>query len=63
MDINGASWGSIGGWKENSIIYITKNTCSNTRKFFGNAWNKIVKAFNFPNTSCPIVVVMYNTIN
>uniref|UniRef100_A0A2S2PSU7 MD-2-related lipid-recognition domain-containing protein n=1 Tax=Schizaphis graminum TaxID=13262 RepID=A0A2S2PSU7_SCHGA len=61
IDLNAASWGSIGGWKPNSMVYITKNACSNARKLLGNAWNKILKAFNFPNTSCPVVTGTYYT--
>ncbi|KAE9528749.1 hypothetical protein AGLY_012324 [Aphis glycines] len=59
LDINGASWGSIGGWKPNSIVYITKNTCSNSKNLLGNVWYSLIKAFNGHITSCPLPAVMY----
>ncbi|XP_027841005.1 uncharacterized protein LOC114122523 [Aphis gossypii] len=61
LDINGASWGSIGGWKPNSMVYITKNTCSNSKKLLGNAWYSLIKAFNGHITSCPFPAGTYIT--
>ncbi|KAE9528748.1 hypothetical protein AGLY_012323 [Aphis glycines] len=61
LDINGASWGSIGGWKPNSIVYITKNTCSNSKNLLGNVWYSLIKAFNGHITSCPLPAGTYMT--
>ncbi|CAH1731478.1 unnamed protein product [Aphis gossypii] len=59
LDANTASWDSIGGWKPNSVVYITKNACSNLKKVLGNVWNTLFKSFNVSNTSCPIPVGTY----
>ncbi|XP_060848098.1 uncharacterized protein LOC132927563 [Rhopalosiphum padi] len=61
LDLNAASWGSIGGWKPNSMVYTTKNACSNTIKVLGKAWNKINNVFNSFNASCPVRVGTYTT--
>jgi len=62
--MNIASWGSTGGWKPNSLVYITKNACSSgLKKLLGNAWKNLAKSFNISNTSCPTPLVMYNMIN
>ncbi|XP_060848056.1 uncharacterized protein LOC132927530 [Rhopalosiphum padi] len=61
LDINAASWSSIGGWIPNSMVYLSKNACSSLKKFAGNAWYSIIKAFNMPTTSCPIPSGIYIT--
>ncbi|KAF0757003.1 Uncharacterized protein FWK35_00022582, partial [Aphis craccivora] len=61
LDINAASWGSIGGWKPNSMVYITKNACSNWKKILGNVWNTLLQSYNIPSTSCPIPSGTYTT--
>jgi len=57
--VNAASWSLTGGWKPNSMVYVSKNACSNLKKVTGNAWYSVIKAFNIPRTSCPIPSVMY----
>ncbi|KAF0770817.1 ML domain-containing protein [Aphis craccivora] len=56
LDINAASWSSIGGWKPNAMVYTTKNACSNFKNLLGNVWNTLSKSFNFPHNRCPIPV-------
>ncbi|XP_027840996.2 uncharacterized protein LOC114122513 [Aphis gossypii] len=54
FDLNVASWGSTGGWKPNSMVYIAKNGCSTFKKVMGNVWYTVVKAFNITSYDCPI---------
>ncbi|CAH1731482.1 unnamed protein product [Aphis gossypii] len=61
FDLNVASWGSIGGWKPNSIVYIAKNACSSFKKVLGNVWYTIIKAFNVTSNNCPIQAGTYMT--
>ncbi|XP_060843931.1 uncharacterized protein LOC132923935 [Rhopalosiphum padi] len=61
LDVNAASWSITGGWKPNSMVYVSKNACSNLKKVTGNAWYSVIKAFNIPRTSCPIPSGTYVT--
>ncbi|XP_060847933.1 uncharacterized protein LOC132927427 [Rhopalosiphum padi] len=61
LDVNAASWSLIGGWIPNSMVYLSKNACNSLKKFAGNAWYSIIKAFNIPTTSCPIPSGTYIT--
>ncbi|XP_026820289.1 uncharacterized protein LOC113558907 [Rhopalosiphum maidis] len=61
IDINAASWSLIGGWKPNSIVYLSKNACNSLKKIAGKAWYSIIKAFNIPTTSCPLPSGTYIT--
>ncbi|KAL4120797.1 hypothetical protein QTP88_013418 [Uroleucon formosanum] len=61
FDMNFASWGSTGGWKPNSYIYITKKACSALKNLGGKLWLTVSEAFNFPNAHCPIPVGTYIT--
>eukprot|EP00102_Acyrthosiphon_pisum_P026600 XP_016663810.1 PREDICTED: uncharacterized protein LOC103310664 [Acyrthosiphon pisum] len=61
LDVNFASWGSTGGWKPNSLVYISNNACSNLKKVLGNVWYELVKGFNIPSTRCPMQVGTYIT--
>ncbi|XP_027849127.1 uncharacterized protein LOC114128747 [Aphis gossypii] len=60
LDVNLASWSLAGGWKPNSLVYITKNACSSLKKVLGHAWNSMIKGFNISSTSCPIIAGTYN---
>ncbi|XP_060871325.1 uncharacterized protein LOC132945569 [Metopolophium dirhodum] len=62
VDLNFASWGSTGGWKSNSYIFISKNACSNVKNLFGNSWLTVIKAFNLPTDRCPIPLGTYITL-
>ncbi|XP_060847984.1 uncharacterized protein LOC132927461 [Rhopalosiphum padi] len=61
IDINAASWSLTGGWKPNSMVYISKNACNSFKKFAGNAWYSVLKAFNFAKTTCPLPPGTYIT--
>ncbi|CAH1731479.1 unnamed protein product [Aphis gossypii] len=61
LDVNAASWDSIGGWKPNSMVYTSKNACSNWKKLLGNVWNSILKSYKVSDTSCPIPSGNYTT--
>ncbi|KAE9528751.1 hypothetical protein AGLY_012326 [Aphis glycines] len=61
LDVNVASWSLTGGWKPNSIVYITKNACTNMKNVLGNVWYSLIKAFNGPITSCPLPAGTYIT--
>ncbi|XP_022180187.1 uncharacterized protein LOC111040561 [Myzus persicae] len=61
LDINVASWGLTGGWKPNSLVYLAKDACSNTKKILGNSWNSILKSFNVGPVSCPVAAGTYVT--
>ncbi|KAL5237026.1 hypothetical protein ACI65C_004436 [Semiaphis heraclei] len=52
LEINAASRSLMGGWKPNSMVYISKHACSSLKIFLGNVWNSIVKSFNIHNNSC-----------
>ncbi|XP_027841007.2 uncharacterized protein LOC114122524 [Aphis gossypii] len=54
LDINAESWGSIGGWKPNAMVYTTKNACSNFKKLLGKVWNTLTDSFNIHTNNCPI---------
>ncbi|XP_022164496.1 uncharacterized protein LOC111029687 [Myzus persicae] len=59
LEVNIASWSLTGGWKPNSYVYITKNACSKMKFVLGNTWVSLMKAFNFPNDSCPMPAGTY----
>ncbi|XP_015372404.1 PREDICTED: uncharacterized protein LOC107167743 [Diuraphis noxia] len=61
LDINVASWGSIGGWKPNSMVYITKKACSAFKNVGGNAWFSFLKGFNIPTNNCPLPAGTYSS--
>ncbi|XP_060849838.1 LOW QUALITY PROTEIN: uncharacterized protein LOC132928907 [Rhopalosiphum padi] len=52
-DVNIASWSLTGGWKPNSIVYVTNNGCSKLRNILGNAWDYVSKGFQIPTANCP----------
>ncbi|XP_050435005.1 uncharacterized protein LOC126842161 [Adelges cooleyi] len=54
ININMASKGSIGGWKDNAHVYTTPNACSKMKFLFGDSWKVYVKGFNFSDTECPM---------
>jgi len=55
--VNLAVKDSIGGWKENSIVYRSKNTCSTIKYFYGKAWIPFMKGLGFNNFTCPLPAV------
>jgi hypothetical protein len=57
--VNGASWSLTGGWKPNSLVYVSKNACSSLKMVLGNTWYSLYKAFHFPHTSCPLPSVIF----
>ncbi|KAF0740554.1 Uncharacterized protein FWK35_00022237, partial [Aphis craccivora] len=59
LDVNIASWSLTGGWKPNSLIYVTNNACSKTKNILGNAWYSFLKAVNSTTTNCPIPMGVY----
>ncbi|XP_060849687.1 uncharacterized protein LOC132928810 [Rhopalosiphum padi] len=61
LDGNAASWSLTGGWKPNSIIYVTNNACSKTKFIAGNSWFTFIKAFNIPSGNCPIPMGNYSS--
>uniref|UniRef100_A0A2S2P1L1 MD-2-related lipid-recognition domain-containing protein n=1 Tax=Schizaphis graminum TaxID=13262 RepID=A0A2S2P1L1_SCHGA len=61
LDVNAASWSLTGGWKPNSMVYLSKNACRSLKMFAGNAWYSVIKAFNIPRTSCPLPAGTYTT--
>ncbi|XP_026807484.1 uncharacterized protein LOC113550072 [Rhopalosiphum maidis] len=61
FDRNAASRSLTGGWKPNSIIYVTNNACSKSKFIAGNAWFSFLKAFNFPSGNCPIPMGNYSS--
>ncbi|XP_060872089.1 uncharacterized protein LOC132946224 [Metopolophium dirhodum] len=61
FDGNAASWGSTGGWKTNSIVYVATNACSKAKFLLGNAWYTFQKAFNIPSGDCPVPMGTYST--
>ncbi|KAF0709455.1 Uncharacterized protein FWK35_00035289 [Aphis craccivora] len=54
LDVNVASWSLTGGWKPNSLVYVTNNACSKVKSIMGNSWFSVVKSFNSPTTNCPL---------
>ncbi|XP_022164520.1 uncharacterized protein LOC111029702 [Myzus persicae] len=61
VDVNAASWGTTGGWKQNSMLYISKKACSHFKNMFGNSWFPFIEGFNFPTDSCPLPAGTYST--
>lgn len=59
LDINLASWSSIGGWKENAAVYKTDNACKNLKMVLGTFWGAVKKAYNFSTENCPLPTVTY----
>ncbi|XP_027851047.2 uncharacterized protein LOC114130300 [Aphis gossypii] len=59
IDINAESWSLTGGWKPNSMVYLSKNACSSLKMFFGKAGYSMYKSFKFPKYSCPIPAGTY----
>jgi hypothetical protein len=57
MDVNFASWSLTGGWKPNSIVYVSNNACSKFKSILGNAWFTITKSFNATTSNCPLPMV------
>lgn len=49
----------MGGWKPNSIVYVTNNGCSKLKSIAGKAWNRVLKSVN-STTECPIPIVIFN---
>jgi len=60
--VNFASWGSTGGWKPNSVVYISKKACTALKNVGGNAWFSFMKGFNIASYSCPLKAVKYENI-
>jgi len=48
---------SIGGWKENSIVYKSKKACSTLKNFYGNAWIPFMTGLGYKNITCPLAAV------
>jgi len=48
---------SIGGWKENAIIYKSPKACTVIKNFLGNSWTEIIDSLGLNNASCPLPVV------
>ncbi|XP_022167375.1 uncharacterized protein LOC111031650 [Myzus persicae] len=61
LDGNVESWSLTGGWKPNSIVYVTTNDCTKTKFIAGNVWKSFLKAFNVPTENCPIPPGTYST--
>ncbi|XP_060866577.1 uncharacterized protein LOC132942303 [Metopolophium dirhodum] len=61
LDVNVASWGLTGGWKPNSIVYISKNACSSSKHVLGKIWFSLFKGFSMPTSVCPIPAGTYMT--
>ncbi|XP_060875946.1 uncharacterized protein LOC132949197 [Metopolophium dirhodum] len=61
LDANFASWSLTGGWKPNSLVYVTDNACTKLKIILGNAWFSILKAFNFSTTNCPLSVGIFKS--
>ncbi|XP_026819173.1 uncharacterized protein LOC113557828 [Rhopalosiphum maidis] len=59
ININLASWSLTGGWKPNLAVFIAINACSSLKTVLGNVWYSLMKAFNFPKTSCPLLPIIY----
>lgn len=59
LDTNFASWSLTGGWKPNSLIYVTKNACSKAKSILGNAWYSFLKTVNSTTTNCPLPMGIY----
>ncbi|KAK3912702.1 ATP-dependent Clp protease ATP-binding subunit ClpX [Frankliniella fusca] len=60
-----ASWGSIGGWKENAFVIKMDKICSNFRTNLPKFWQELTKdAFNDPYLKCPLPmgVAVYKNI-
>jgi len=50
----------INWWLDTKFKYVhNKKACSAFKKLDGNAWNSVMKSFNFPDVTCPLPVVMY----
>ncbi|XP_027851461.2 uncharacterized protein LOC114130649 [Aphis gossypii] len=59
FDVNFASWSLTGGWKPNSLVYVTKNACSKLKSILGNSWYSFLKATNSTITNCPLSKGIY----
>lgn len=57
MDVNVASWGTTGGWKENAIVIKNHNACDTARTLLGQAWFTAIKLFGCTNNKCPMPAV------
>lgn len=49
---------SIGGWKDNAMVYKSPKACSTLKKFLGTEWTSIMGSLGVPNASCPIQPVI-----
>ncbi|XP_060852637.1 uncharacterized protein LOC132930665 [Rhopalosiphum padi] len=61
LDVNFSSWSLTGGWKPNSLIYVTNNACSKMKSILGNAWIAFTKVFNASTANCPIPKGIYKS--
>ncbi|XP_050059977.1 uncharacterized protein LOC126551197 [Aphis gossypii] len=59
FDVNFASWSLTGGWKPNSLVYVTNNACSKLKSISGNVWYSFLKTINSTTTNCPIPKGIY----
>lgn len=53
---------SIGGWKDNALVYKSPKACSSLKKFLGTEYTFIMNGLGVPNASCPIHPVNNNII-
>jgi len=48
---------SIGGWKNNAILYRSPSACTTLKNLVGSEWSPFYKSFGYNNTDCPIASV------
>lgn len=48
---------SIGGWKDNAIVYKKEKGCSTLKYFIGPRWNDFAVKLGLKNKTCPIAPV------
>lgn len=54
---------SIGGWKENAMVYTTQRACSSLKNLMGKEWIPYLQIHNINKTNCPIppVIIIIST--
>ncbi|XP_060840905.1 LOW QUALITY PROTEIN: uncharacterized protein LOC132921741 [Rhopalosiphum padi] len=59
FEFNMAIKDSIGGWKDNALLYKRPKACSSLKMFLGNVWAPIMESAGILNATCPIPVGFY----
>ncbi|CAH1714090.1 unnamed protein product [Aphis gossypii] len=50
---------SIGGWKDNAMVFQKLKACSSLKQFLGAVWTQIMDSVGIYNATCPIPMGFY----